>query len=229
MKTLLMTSTKLGLEKNVPRSSHRNSDLYSRGLKIKSYSEEYKNYSKVMIVRNPYQRLVSAYQDKFRGHYPPYVNMKKTIIKSFSIEERAYGFNFSQFVNLLQGKYSKKLNGYKNDRHWKNYDHMCTPCLVPYDFILRTEAMSEEVKKYILPLINRGSSALKEHTRQVTRSHNNTAYQQQVEYFEQLSGEQIRFLKDRFRITELMYGYGFNEDSLVSSCELRTEDDSRCC
>lgn len=225
-----MTSTRKGREMQIPKSSHQDSDLYSRGLKLKKYSKTYENCTKIMFVRNPYERLISAYKDKFRGkHIPGYfISMKRRILKEFSVDERAYGFNFSQFVNLLKGVYSKKLNKYRYDPHWNNYEHKCTPCRIQYDFILRTEAMSEELSKYVLPLINRSSSYLEKQTRQVTTPHNSNIYDKYLKLFEQLTEEQIYFLKKRFSITELMYGYSFEEKSLVSSCEISMTDD-RCC
>lgn len=114
-----------------------------------------------MIVRNPYERLISAYKDKFLREYHhnkpsnQFVILKERTLKTLNNAERKHGFSFPQFVDFLRGKYSVDLDKYRENRHWDSYEHMCSPCLIPYDYILRTEVMGQELDRYVLPLLNR--------------------------------------------------------------------------
>ena len=61
-------------------------------------------------------------------------------------------------------KSSMTITRFQNDKHWQAYVNICAPCIVKYDYILRTETLDYDFTKYILPLINQPTSALRKYS-----------------------------------------------------------------
>lgn len=120
-----------------------------------------KEFFKFMFVRDPYERLLSAYVDKFEnpneyyaGHYGVFI--KKLYRKNATKEELATGSDvtFEEFI-----RYVTDPRSYHNDpeiwsifrreghnRHWARYMDLCNPCIVDYDFIGHYENIDEEAE-----------------------------------------------------------------------------------
>eukprot|EP00117_Sycon_ciliatum_P006006 scpid73378/ scgid9728/ Carbohydrate sulfotransferase 14; Dermatan 4-sulfotransferase 1 len=133
------------------------------GVRLSTYSKEerihrLKTYYKFMFVRDPLDRLVSAYLDKFhpsgRGyekgfpkHYVPHI-VKKYRKPPLSAEQRkkARGddVKFTEFANYVADTKRHMYN-----EHWAPYEDLCQPCLVDYDFIGHYEQLTEE-SNYVL-------------------------------------------------------------------------------
>ncbi|XP_038073444.1 carbohydrate sulfotransferase 11-like [Patiria miniata] len=119
-------------------------------------------YRKFVIVRNPYERVLSAYQDKFQEDYPASRVTRKQysekilrmtggspenvqkLLQSQRRKDGTLNVTFSQFVRFLSRLGGPKTRQYMND-HWKPMNLICHPCLVDYDWIghydsLRTDA-----------------------------------------------------------------------------------------
>ena len=102
-----------------------------------------KNYTKVMFVRDPIERLVSAFNDKF---HPGQIN--DFYFKKFGREiSRNYQGNgrgivdlsgrnvtFEEFVRYLVDLHQRNETN-KYDEHWASYKDLCLPCNIDYDII----------------------------------------------------------------------------------------------
>jgi len=99
---------------------------------------------KLLVVRHPFERLVSAYKDKLSnssvghedGTFYYYEMYGAKIVKKFRKEPLPQKEpTWEEFVTYLV---SSDLLQYSDD-HWLPAYYSCTPCLVPYDVIAKTE------------------------------------------------------------------------------------------
>ncbi|PIK49861.1 putative carbohydrate sulfotransferase 13 [Apostichopus japonicus] len=119
-------------------------------------------YQKVLFVREPISRLVSAYRDKlekptnqdsinFRKKFSAKIKKLKDSVDDLTngIE---YNATFEDFASYL-GDPSTVLD-YTED-HWRPISDLCMPCQIKYDFIGKFETLTRDndfvIKKFLLP------------------------------------------------------------------------------
>ena len=111
------------------------------------------DYSTFMFVRHPFDRLVSAYVNKFK--MADVVYHKKygcQIIKLFRANstkgdlQKCNDVTFQEFVKYVIHLY--RTDG-SFDPHWRPFHELCDPCHVPYDFIGKMETMSMD-KSFVM-------------------------------------------------------------------------------
>jgi len=106
-------------------------------------------YFKFLFVRDPFERLLSAYENKFTTRDPLALKYfqyySNAIIQNFKkIDPSATNeMNFKKFI------YYVSTIGFNNEPHWTTYDALCHPCDISYDFIGHFNDMVEEAP-YIL-------------------------------------------------------------------------------
>ena len=126
--------------------AHNISRGYFRYLNEYSASEiavRLKTYYKFLFVRDPFERLASAYRNKFVEHYNLTYFQRvygRYIIKKFrKNHSKSKRITFEEFINyILEGK-ANVMN-----KHWKLFDELCRPCLVWYDFIGYLEDIEQD-------------------------------------------------------------------------------------
>ena len=115
-------------------------------LEDKKFSEEQrrymlKNFYKFMIVRDPIERLVSAYRNKLEDKSNPGMLLKelsKKMRKLFDARRQgynktktaAYYITFPEFIHHIIETPLHELN-----QHWMPFNDLCRPCDIQYDFI----------------------------------------------------------------------------------------------
>ncbi|XP_078353663.1 carbohydrate sulfotransferase 11-like [Oculina patagonica] len=116
------------------------------------------NFYKFMFVREPFERLLSAYKDKYVHPRPvdkdPYITVYgRKIIQNFRPNaskadlQSGYGVKWPEFVEYIVN------GGEKEDWHWKTYEDICGFCDIKYDFIGHYENLEED-SKYVLEQAN---------------------------------------------------------------------------
>ena len=103
-----------------------------------------KTYFKIVFVREPFERLLSAYLDKFFSGDPAFhYNYGRRIIERYRPGGKPEDKNitFDEFLNYVL----HIGNGYWNE-HWQTYDKLCHPCGIHYDFIGRFENLEQEAR-----------------------------------------------------------------------------------
>ena len=108
-----------------------------------------RTYFKFVFVRESFERLLSAYLDKFYSGDPDFHNnYGREIIKRYRPGGKPEHKNvtFDEFLNYVLhiGK------GYLNE-HWQTYDKLCHPCGIQYDFIGKFENLEQEAP-YVLEI-----------------------------------------------------------------------------
>lgn len=106
-------------------------------------------YYKIMTVREPLERVVSAYVDKMLPggtgdlSYSLYsADIHKQYGKNTSKQSDYFGevASFQEFVDhILDTAASNFL-----DVHWKPYTDICDPCVIRYDYIAKLETFSQD-------------------------------------------------------------------------------------
>ena len=118
-------------------------------LSAESIQYRLKHYRKVIFVREPLERFLSAYRNKFTqpGNKHVVTEYAADAIRLFrdnqlqqSLEED-HNLKFSEFVDyiLYQKTHSKTFN-----KHWDSYFNLCSPCHIHYNFIGRFETLEED-------------------------------------------------------------------------------------
>ena len=188
------------------RDAHNKSRGYFRYLSEYSASEvvaRLRTYYKFLFVREPFQRLASAYRNKFVESY----NMTffervygryiiRNFRKSFSKNAR---ITFQEFINyILDGK-DEVMN-----MHWQLYDQLCRPCLVWYDFVGYLEDIKQDSEDALTVL---GLSDRVKFPWNISSNYKVPSSTLTQTYFSQLPRSYKLRLYEKYRVDFEMFGY----------------------
>lgn len=142
--------------------SIKTADVHNRSLGYFRYLSQYSpeeivhrlsTYYKFLFVRHPFERLVSAYRNKFIDSYNLTLFKEmygRRIIRKYRHNpdvkslETGEGVSFSEFVEFINNSEPDLM-----DWHWKLYDMLCHPCLIYYDFIGKFENLYTEADQLL--------------------------------------------------------------------------------
>ena len=106
-----------------------------------------KNFYKFMFVRDPYERLASAYRNKWLNNknIELHANLGRRIIAKYrynNTKEPQHGddVSFTEFVQYLTDNPPWDVN-----EHWMPYEDLCRPCNIQYDFIGSIDTLRRDV------------------------------------------------------------------------------------
>ncbi|KAL4609067.1 carbohydrate sulfotransferase 10 [Arapaima gigas] len=180
----------------------------------KEISKRLSAYFKFFIVRDPFERLISAFKDKFlqNPRFEPWYkhDIAPAIIRKYrrgrtSSSDSAPGLRFEDFVRYLGDPGHQHLDRIFGDHiiHWMTYVELCAPCDIIYDVVGHHETLERDAP-YILqaagidrlvsyPAIPPG----------ITR-YNRTKVER---YFSGISKRDVRRLFARFQGDFVLFGY----------------------
>ncbi|XP_068253876.1 carbohydrate sulfotransferase 14 [Nyctibius grandis] len=129
------------------KMDHKSDLVFLGDMKPDEISYRLKNYYKFIFVRNPMERLLSAYRNKF-GEIKEYQQKYGVeIVRRY----RKNGGNsagddvtFSEFLRYLLDEEVERMN-----EHWMPIYNLCQPCAVRYDFIGSYERLNADAN-YVL-------------------------------------------------------------------------------
>lgn len=106
-----------------------------------------KNFYKFMIVRDPFERLVSAYRNKWqdKANTQLHATLGKRIVEKYRYNNKKTvvtgdDVKFSEYVRYLIDTPPEEVN-----EHWMPYEDICRPCNVKYDFIASIETIRRDI------------------------------------------------------------------------------------
>ncbi|XP_047436055.1 carbohydrate sulfotransferase 8-like isoform X2 [Mugil cephalus] len=188
---------------------------YSNGLRLlKSFDPQgimhrLKTYTKIMFVREPLARVVSAYRDKLENPNPYYHNLfGKPIISKYRAKpspealKTGDGVTFEEFVRYLLDVHRPV----GMDIHWEQANQLCHPCLIDYDFIGKFESMEEE-SNFLLRLTGAPASLRLPTFKDRNPKDKRTSLQITENYFSQVSTVQKQRVYDFYYMDYLMFNY----------------------
>ncbi|XP_040832603.1 carbohydrate sulfotransferase 8 [Ochotona curzoniae] len=166
-------------------------------------------YTKMLFVREPFERLVSAFRDKFEhpnSYYHPVFG--KAILARYRANasrealRTGSGVRFPEFVQYLLDVHRPV----GMDIHWDHVGRLCSPCLIDYDFVGKFESMEDDAN-FFLSLVraprNLTFPRFKDRHSQEARTTARIARQ----YFAQLSAPQRQRAYDFYYMDYLMFNY----------------------
>ncbi|XP_010005133.1 PREDICTED: carbohydrate sulfotransferase 9 [Chaetura pelagica] len=166
-------------------------------------------YTKTIFVRDPMERLVSAFRDKFEhpnSYYHPVFG--KAIIKKYrhNANEEALktgsGVKFREFIQYLLD--SHRPVGM--DIHWEQVSKLCYPCLINYDFIGKFETLEEDAN-YFLQLVGAPPDLKFPKFKDRHSSDERTSTEVVRQYLKELSKEERQLTYDFYYLDYLMFNY----------------------
>ncbi|KFW04681.1 Carbohydrate sulfotransferase 9, partial [Eurypyga helias] len=166
-------------------------------------------YTKTIFVRDPVERLVSAFRDKFEhpnSYYHPVFG--KAIIKKYrhNASEEALntgsGVKFKEFIQYLLD--SHRPVGM--DIHWEQVSKLCYPCLINYDFIGKFETLEEDAN-YFLHLVGAPAELKFPKFKDRHSSDERTSAEVVRQYLEELSKEERQMTFSFYYLDYLMFNY----------------------
>ena len=150
---------------NDKSNSAKPSNIWNRDklmkLKIR-YLSEYRptimksrleNYKSFMIARNPFERILSAFRDKFERHNTLFhTQIGKKIIRLFRENasreslNKGHDVTFPEFVKYI---IAVSASGGELNAHWRPIYRICFPLHIQFTFIAKYETLTEDME-YIL-------------------------------------------------------------------------------
>ena len=169
--------------------------------KEKEKSLRLKTYFKFVFVREPLHRLLSAFKDKFIGknrHFSK--NIRKVIVKAFRRKDfdpnGENNVTFSEFVQFYSHDVSTR------NPHWRQYEDLCHPCFINYDFIGHLETLREDA-----PLVLKMAGI--EDRVKFPPIHNSTSSSEIISYYSTVPPEYITRLAEQYRNDFGLFGYEY--------------------
>lgn len=166
-------------------------------------------YTKVVFVREPLERLVSAYRDKFENpnrHY--HTIYGRPIISKYRANpspealSTGNGVTFKEFVQYLLDVHRPV----GMDIHWNLVDYLCHPCLIDYNFIGKFEKMQEE-SNFLLRIMKAPSNLTLPQFKDRNPKDQKTSSEITEKYFAQVSPWQRQRVYDFYYMDYQMFNY----------------------
>lgn len=116
-----------------------------------------RTYLKFVFVREPFERLVSAYRNKFTRSYNTAFHKRygTKIIRRHRADpqaealEKGNDVSFEEFVYYLVDPQTQREEPF--NEHWERVHSLCHPCLIHYDVVGKYETLEQD-SRYILKL-----------------------------------------------------------------------------
>ncbi|XP_049544296.1 carbohydrate sulfotransferase 11-like [Anopheles darlingi] len=105
-----------------------------------------KNTYSFIVVRHPFLRLISAYEERLLEQvHPYYKNLSHQIYKKYHNDGIEFGIpSFQDFVQYIIDHY-KQHPQQKLDLHVTQINELCSPCRARYDAILKLETFAQDI------------------------------------------------------------------------------------
>jgi len=172
------------------------------------------NVTSLIIGRNPFERLVSAYKDKIYGALPGtfHDKMRRTITHKYRNinvpkgKKLPVGFipTFKEFVRYIVDENFKQNTP---EMHWAPVYSFCNPCQVNFNSIAKFETLSEDtefilkkIKATDIDIEKKNSAKDGKSSHEVTRT-----------YLKELTKNLYKQLVDVYRIDFDLFGYQIPE------------------
>ncbi|XP_063926954.1 carbohydrate sulfotransferase 11-like [Zophobas morio] len=158
------------------------------------------HYTAFVMVRHPFERLLSAYRNKFENTYSQYFQLRygRTIIRKYRHNATDSDLDTGTNVTFREFVWYVLEDGSANE-HWAPVFDLCHPCSLNYSFIGRYETLVEDAAA-LLDMIGAPPIAFP-----FTRS-SNTSHKLRT-YFQQLSMDDIRGLYKKYEYDFRLFGY----------------------
>ncbi|XP_024587908.1 carbohydrate sulfotransferase 11 isoform X1 [Neophocaena asiaeorientalis asiaeorientalis] len=175
---------------------------------IPEINHRLKSYMKFLFVREPFERLVSAYRNKFTQKYNTSFHKRygtkivRRQRKNATQEALRKGddVKFEEFVAYLIDPHTQREEPF--NEHWQTVYSLCHPCHIHYDLVGKYETLEED-SNYVLQLAGVGSYLKFPTYAKSTR----TTDEMTTEFFQNISSEHQTQLYEVYKLDFLMFNY----------------------
>ena len=165
----------------------------------KERKQRLESYFKFVFVREPLGRLLSAYKDRLIKHSSTTRKERRNIVKAYRPQEfKPNGKTFVSFREFIQYYSDNKTR----NQHWRQYEKLCHPCIIDYNFIGHLETLAEDA-----PLLLKMAGIDGRVT--FPPVHNSTGSSEVLKYFSQVPSEYITRIGELYRSDFEMFGYEY--------------------
>ncbi|XP_028673458.1 carbohydrate sulfotransferase 11 isoform X2 [Erpetoichthys calabaricus] len=192
-----------------PNEAHIPSNLKTLNqYSIPEINHRLKSYLKFLFVREPFERLVSAYRNKFTRKYNTSFHKRfgtkivRRQRKNATQEALHSGSDvkFEEFVGYLTDPSTQREEPF--NEHWQTVYSLCHPCHIHYDLVGKYETLEED-SNYILWL-----AGVSDYLRFPTYAKSTrTTDEMTAEFFQNISSQQQMQLFELYKLDFLMFNY----------------------
>ncbi|XP_055708756.1 carbohydrate sulfotransferase 11-like [Phlebotomus papatasi] len=163
-----------------------------------------------LIVRHPFERLLSAYRDKMQNALPNSFHHKlgNTIIQKYRTNKHSRlprWPTFPEFVNYLIDQIH---NHRELDMHWTPITNFCTPCQVRFNIIAKFETLEED-QRYIIDKANIGHIVSPQWKN--SGKGKKSTVDMLEDFYNELSDKQVKELYEFFKYDFELFDYSVRE------------------
>uniref|UniRef100_A0A671YCN5 Carbohydrate sulfotransferase n=1 Tax=Sparus aurata TaxID=8175 RepID=A0A671YCN5_SPAAU len=174
-----------------------------------SIAERLRSYTKVLFIREPFERLVSAFRDKFESpnsyYHPvfgrPIISRYRTNATRTALRTGT-GVTFREFIQYLLDV--RRPVGM--DIHWEPVSQLCNPCLLRYNFIGKFESLEDEAN-FLLQSIGAPRNLTFPDFKDRNPREERTSSSITQKYFDQLNATERQKAFDFYYMDYLMFNY----------------------
>ncbi len=167
-----------------------------------------RTYLKFVFVREPFERLVSAYRNKFTRSYNTAFHKRygTKIIRRHRVDpqaealEKGNNVSFEEFVYYLVDPHTQREEPF--NEHWERVHSLCHPCLIHYDVVGKYETLAQD-SHYILKLAGAEGEVKFPATSKSTRTTGDMA----AKFFDNISPFYHKKLFNLYRMDFLLFNY----------------------
>ncbi|XP_063071192.1 carbohydrate sulfotransferase 11-like [Engraulis encrasicolus] len=171
-------------------------------------NQRLRSYLKFAFVREPFERLVSAYRNKFTRSYNTAFHKRygTKIVRRQRPDalpealERGDDVSFGEFVRYLVDPATQREEPF--NEHWERVHSLCHPCLIHYDVVGKYETLEEDAD-YVLKLAGAEAEVRFPASGKSTRTTGELA----ASYFKDISPVYQRKLYNLYRMDFLLFNY----------------------
>ena len=178
---------------------------------LHKYSEEqiqsqFKDYYKFMFVRNPYDRLLSAFRNKIENPSSKNATVYKRTVRLVKEKFRSSTHRDNDtvtFEEFLEFVTFSLFHGIKTNLHFAPYKNLLNACSLKFDFIGRVETFSEDAPVIINLLFDKEIQLPQENKSKGNKS--------TMEYYSTVSDGVIEKIHELYKEDFTMYSYSYHD------------------
>ncbi|XP_054604082.2 carbohydrate sulfotransferase 11 isoform X1 [Nothobranchius furzeri] len=171
-------------------------------------NQRLRSYLKFIFVREPFERLVSAYRNKFTRSYNTAFHKRygTKIVQRHRPHpqpealEKGNDVSFEEFVYYLVDPATQREEPF--NEHWERVHSLCHPCLIHYDVVGKYETLEQD-SRYVLQLAGVDEQVSFPASSKSTRTTGDMAAQ----FFQNISPFYQKKLYNLYRMDFLLFNY----------------------
>ncbi|XP_012261286.2 carbohydrate sulfotransferase 11 [Athalia rosae] len=198
----------------IPATLAHSATVFRRlsNLGVDEIFDKLSSYDRLIVVRHPFERLLSAYRNKLEAKHNSSMYFQerfgKKIIKKYRENatqealEKGDDVTFSEFVDFVTD--GEGENGTRNE-HWRPITELCHPCVANYNMISKYESLVEDATEVLerigVPWVRfpSGPQSTQPTSKRLTR------------YYSTLSFKQLQKLANLYRLDFKIFDYSLEE------------------